>query len=326
MLDPASTATTYDLKDAHKFYAPGDYIDYVPSSAFVMNDTTDLSIMARDNAPSFTVPVRVLAGSLVQGTHTLDWSGMDSFRPDACLLLEDLHTGTMVDLRANPSYSYTSSDTTTMPRFILHVNGSIEGTTVDASCDAMTDGEITATVTPGSSFDLTWMDDNGATLQTTPGVTTSDVLSGLGAGAYFVSSTGGDCALGQNEFIITAPEAVVAEFTASADTVYLSLGATVDFTNASTGAVGYDWDFGDSNASAVMDPSHTYSTVGTYTVTMTADNGNALCDDIAIGSIEVVASPVGIEEALSNGAFTILQDENSVALQFELGRCNRRSN
>jgi PKD repeat protein len=318
VLDSASTATTYDMKDAQKFYAPSDYIDYVPSSAFVMNDTTDLSIMALDNASVFSVPVRVLGGSLVHGVHTLEWSGMDGFRPDACLSLEDLHTGITVDLRANPIYTYTSSDTTTMPRFVLHVNGSIEGTIVDASCDIMTDGEITATVTSGSAFDLMWKNGNGDTLQITPSVTTMDVLSGLGAGAYFVTSSGGDCALGENEFIITSPEPVVADFSTSADTVYLSLGGTVDFTNISTGAIGYDWDFGDANSSAVMSPSHTYAAVGTYTITMTADNGSALCDAVAIGSVVVAASPVGIDETLANNGFLVLQNENGVALQFEL--------
>jgi PKD repeat protein len=46
----------------------------------------------------------------------------------------------------------------------------------------------------------------------------------------------------------------------------------VNFTNASLGADSYLWDFGDSNTSTSINPSHTYTTVGTFTVTLTATN------------------------------------------------------
>lgn len=48
--------------------------------------------------------------------------------------------------------------------------------------------------------------------------------------------------------------------------------AEVQFTNLSSGATGYLWDFGDSQSSTASDPSHTYADPGTYTVTLTATN------------------------------------------------------
>jgi vancomycin resistance protein YoaR len=50
-------------------------------------------------------------------------------------------------------------------------------------------------------------------------------------------------------------------------------GATVSFTNTSSGATSYDWNFDDGTAiKHGTNPSHTYTTTGDYTVTLTATN------------------------------------------------------
>ena len=45
---------------------------------------------------------------------------------------------------------------------------------------------------------------------------------------------------------------------------------TWSFTNNSSGAVSYNWDFGDGNGSSDANPSHTYTGAGSFTVTLTA--------------------------------------------------------
>ena len=58
-----------------------------------------------------------------------------------------------------------------------------------------------------------------------------------------------------------------------ADFTYKAVTATMDveFTNASTDAVGYSWNFGDgTGASTEMNPKHTYAVAGKYDVTLTA--------------------------------------------------------
>ncbi|MCF6297377.1 MAG: PKD domain-containing protein [Flavobacteriaceae bacterium] len=56
-----------------------------------------------------------------------------------------------------------------------------------------------------------------------------------------------------------------ASFTESANTVDVSF-ANVTFTNTSTNANGYYWDFGDATTSTDQNPWHTYTQLGTYTV------------------------------------------------------------
>jgi PKD repeat protein len=68
--------------------------------------------------------------------------------------------------------------------------------------------------------------------------------------------------------------AQVANFTISGNTNRCANAAFV-FTNASTGATSYSWDFGDgSMASTDVSPSHSYAYPGNYIITLTATNGS----------------------------------------------------
>jgi PKD repeat protein len=91
-------------------------------------------------------------------------------------------------------------------------------------------------------------------------------------GRYTVSLTvegpGGDDTLTRTNYIDVMATEVNAEFTASP-----TLGVapvTVSFTNTSTGASSYRWDFGDGRSSTARNPSHTYAEGGSFTVTLTA--------------------------------------------------------
>ena len=51
-----------------------------------------------------------------------------------------------------------------------------------------------------------------------------------------------------------------------------SNGAVVSFTNSSTNATSYSWDFGDNSGSSEANPVHTYAADGVYTVVLSATN------------------------------------------------------
>jgi gliding motility-associated-like protein len=71
----------------------------------------------------------------------------------------------------------------------------------------------------------------------------------------------------------------VAQFVTSGTDLTLSDNA-VEFTNQSTGATQWIWDFGDSTTSALWDPEHLYTAVGEYPVTLIVTNSFG-CTDTA---------------------------------------------
>lgn len=68
------------------------------------------------------------------------------------------------------------------------------------------------------------------------------------------------------------------------------VGAPFSFTNNSTGAGSYSWDFGDGNTSNAISPAHSYTSEGTFTVTLTAGTG-AGCSDVTTSTVTVWSAP-----------------------------------
>ncbi len=82
--------------------------------------------------------------------------------------------------------------------------------------------------------------------------------------------------------------------------------ATIDLTNTSVGAISYAWDFGDSNTSNEENPSHTYSTSGTYTVTLEATNE---CGTTTT-TMEVTVIVSGVEDLLTDVNVSVVPNPN----------------
>ncbi|MDX2245624.1 MAG: PKD domain-containing protein [Bacteroidia bacterium] len=68
-------------------------------------------------------------------------------------------------------------------------------------------------------------------------------------------------------------------------------GLVVDFTNNSTSAANYFWDFGDGATSTSSDPSHAYSAPGVYDVMLIASNGSGCSDTMLLAGLVSVVGP-----------------------------------
>lgn len=180
----------------------------------------------------------------------------------------------------------------------------------DAGCSDTATVSIEAVPAPSSSF--TFTPNNGCAFQdVTFNNTSSGTYSGSnytwdfgpgpnstlenptysfnGPGSYNVSLTvnnGPGCQSSTTNTVnvIDAPVAIINADDGDGDAVYClfpgdnTTAETVTFSNFSTGATSYEWDFGDGSppvtTASLADITHDYSTYGTFTVTMTATGPN----------------------------------------------------
>ncbi len=117
------------------------------------------------------------------------------------------------------------------------------------------------------------------------------------AGTYSVTLTatgpGGGDGETKTDLITVSEQAPLAEFSASPTSGTLPL--LVDFTDLSTGgpATSWAWTFGDGGTSTQRDPGHTYTTAGTYSVTLTATGPGGSDDETKVNLI-TVAEPAPV--------------------------------
>ncbi len=88
----------------------------------------------------------------------------------------------------------------------------------------------------------------------------------------------------------------------SASEVVIEIGQSVQFTDQSTNnPTGWNWSFGDGGTSTSKNPSHTYSSVGSYTVRLTATNSFGSDDEIKANYITVNPKiPVYLSSVVEN--------------------------
>lgn len=166
-----------------------------------------------------------------------------------------------------------------------------------------------------------------------PVVTTTNPTHTYRPGTYVVCLTttqpnGGDTCYSRicRKITIDSVCKPIAKFKTSA---CLNAPLTIEFSNFSTGAVNYIWNFGDGpNTSSAVNPTHTYNTAGTYNVCLYAYTGNdncvsricrkvivkpaackVTCDSILPGNR--IAEQNAVDEDIANN--TIVEEENDKA-------------
>lgn len=83
----------------------------------------------------------------------------------------------------------------------------------------------------------------------------------------------------------------------------------VSFSNTSSSATMYSWDFGGGNTSTEANPSFTFDGEGTYSVTLTSTDGNGVTDTVTKQIVVVKPEePDSIVPTVNNGDFTAGQD------------------
>lgn len=149
--------------------------------------------------------------------------------------------------------------------------------TIQASAIEACNGD-TVTITASTSDSYLWS--TGATTQ-------SISVTSTAAGITVTTTNANAC----NGVGTSAPISVTFNANPTAAGSFTTNGNVATFANTSTGATSYSWDFGDMTNSSAASPLHAYAANGSYTVTLTAINGN--CSDVTTFTINIA---VGLDE------------------------------
>jgi hypothetical protein len=185
--------------DAVKLYSPNAD---VPSIALVSADK-DLSIntLPVDDA-DISIPVRVKVG--VSGNYSISFEGLDIFSDKACVVFEDLKTGTKTDINNLGTYQFYMDSYTTAPRFIIHVTKNPTLAVANASCSNVNDGaiEIKNSSNIGNWNYLVKNNTGSVVAQNT---IANNIISNLAAGSYQITyDNGSNCALLKEEVVVSS--------------------------------------------------------------------------------------------------------------------------
>ncbi|MCI0751850.1 MAG: S8 family serine peptidase [Flammeovirgaceae bacterium] len=121
------------------------------------------------------------------------------------------------------------------------------------------------------------------------------------------------------EITISSIPKPTALFTAS--TLSAINGDPIDFTDASTDAVLWSWNFGDNQTSTLQNPTHTYQTGGSFDVTLIVSGDNGCQDehtvtlDIILSAEETINNLIKVFPNPTNSEVLTIEFENSLAVR-----------
>jgi PKD domain/SprB repeat len=192
--------------DAYKLRSP---LEEVPYMASISTEGDDLSINSFGGFDQDKViTLRLEAG--ITGTYELTYTGLESFAKGACIVLEDLSTGTTYPLNQFETISLELQAGNTEIRFQLHIGASALANITSAGCPGTGEGTAEVNINGGPS-DITWINPDGEIIGQETGVTTSASIQNLNPGFYTVQiSNNGICGTTETSFFIGSDQNVTA--------------------------------------------------------------------------------------------------------------------
>jgi hypothetical protein len=290
----------------------------------VVNDTSYAINGLEALTHNMSIPIKITTGTT--GTYQIFADDFQNLPSGACLSLHDNFTNTDHDLRSG-SYSCSISNTDTTNRFVLNItiNNSISviSNAVNPSCSKLNNGYIVANASVSGIYDYYWKDSIGQIIKTSLNKATPDTLTNVSNGFYKVDiTTPGTCSNGTENFHVLTQSNTNAFYSPSAiNALLINDTIVVYFTNNSTNADSYLWDFGNGNISTSLDTSFMFTENGDYPVILYAIN--SACGDTSEYSMTInvtgggnIVNAVKENKIGASKNIIIARDANGYFVQF----------
>jgi hypothetical protein len=242
-----------------------------------------------------TLEVRAITG--VSGTYTLFPINLSNFSSSPCISLYDKFTNTTHNLTTG-AYTFTLSDTTTVPRFILSITNNPITASVSVLqqpvCKNDLTGSINVNISSGvAPYKVILKSDNGTILDSIITSSNSYTFANLAEGNYFLEvASPSMCGSSVYPVNITSTNNIypIAQFNLlSNDTLPLNFSSPITAINTSTNSTSITWELvGDGYTSASNTFSYMPDAEGEYILQLTVTN---TCNDVSVYQWPIVIIP-----------------------------------
>jgi hypothetical protein len=272
-----------------------------------------------------TVSIPLILETGYTGVYSFNPVNLNKLPAGACVTLRDVINNVSHNLRSG-AYTVNVNSNATTPQFELIITLNQKNLTsnyTDPTCTKLANGSITASGVGAGPWNYTWKDANHNIIKTTTNVNTSDVLSNVPVGSYFVDiSKTGTCDNARGNFVLNSITPLpVAMISANTTTSYAGNNVPITFSNLSTNASGYEWSVNNgSNPVSTFQTTHLFNDAGFYVMTLKANNG--ACLDTATATQNIIIyenqpSVVGIDtKSKEQNNYFFSKDENGLFVMF----------
>ncbi|MDX2174814.1 MAG: gliding motility-associated C-terminal domain-containing protein [Bacteroidota bacterium] len=256
-------------------------VTYTNTSNGCVNSLT-VAAIGNNVVPTLSLSSTNSATNLSCANPTLTYSAASTPTSGVTYLWSNGATTPSVNILIAGTYSVVATNTVsgcqTIENFIVSGGTSVPSFTTASNAVIPCGSSTTNLSATSSNTNVTYIWGGPGILN---GANTANPIIG-NAGTYTLLVTDNTSSCSVTQTVSVSNSSVVAQFTANPLAGPAPLN--VDFTNQSSGAINYSWDFGN-GTSTQTNPSNTYPVSGTFTVLLTASNG--ACTSTASIIIEV---------------------------------------
>ena len=287
------------VSTSHLYNSPGTYnVTHIVTGSNSCSDTITQAITVYNNPTASFIHQNVCLGSAMNFTNTSTVNAPDVISS----YLWSFGDGSPTSSVTNPSHTYLNQGNYTVTLIANTSNNCSGVSNVTVSVfDAPTANftfnnacvntpvpftNTSSNPSSGTIGSYSWDFGDGSPLDTT---SFSPIHTYTTAGTYSVTLIVNSSNLGCSDTLVQLIEiypSPISQFTFSNE----CFGTPISFTDQSSGAISYNWNFGDNNSSTLQNPQHNYSASGNYLVSLTVTSANG-CTNASSQTVNVYPMP-----------------------------------